>query len=56
MAKKKDEAKKEELTVWASPAWSIKREGQRVELISACGFFPNKRKDLVELQITVEEK
>ena len=56
MAKKKEAAEKQELTVWASPAWALKRIGQEVKLISACGFFPDERKDLVELKITVEEQ
>ena len=56
MAKKSEQKGKQELTVWASPAWSLKRIGQEVKLISACGFFPDERKDLVELKITVEEK
>lgn len=56
MTKKKEvEIRKEELIVWASPAWKIKREGQEIKLISGCGIFPDERKGLMNLKITVEE-
>lgn len=56
MAKKQEQKKEAVLNVWASPAWSIKREGQEIKLTSGCGFFPDERKGLVELKITVEEQ
>jgi hypothetical protein len=58
MTKKKEaekEVSKDELVVWASPAWSIKREGQEIKLISGCGFYPDERPGLVKLKISVEE-
>ncbi len=58
MAKKAEakEAKKSELTVWASPAWKLEKSGTQINLISGCGFFSDKKDGLVELQITIEEK
>jgi hypothetical protein len=56
MAKKKEETRKESLTVWASPAWQLKKEGPEIKIISGCGFLGAKKEGLVELEITVEEK
>lgn len=56
MVKKKEEARKEVLKVWASPSWTLKKEGQQIKLDSPAGFFGYEKEGMVEVEITVEEK
>lgn len=56
MAKEKKETRKETLSVWASPSWTLKKEGQQILLNSPAGFFGYEKEGMVKIEITVEEK
>jgi len=53
---KKTEVKKEEISVYASPSWKLKREGTELKIISPSGFYPHKKDGLVKIKVTVEEE
>ena len=54
MAKKKEEARNEELEVYVSPSWKLVREGNAVKFIAPT-CLPYEKEGLVKVRITAEE-
>lgn len=52
---KKEKPRKEEVSVYASPSWSLKRDGQEIKFNSPAGVFPYAKEGMVEIRIMVEE-